>query len=126
MQLVLEGSKTIEAPTGEEIAKALPAARFARIDTEPDSKSYIQFGRSRKRGIRLEYQVASLHKHYRALDPALTIDRVVTAFQKYAAGDESWQLDFQWEKLEVITIHGQEILAYFPSVKKLGDHTAEP
>src|SRR5262249_53479118 len=101
MQLIVEAGRAIENPTSGEIAEALSFARFAVLTSEPDSASYIQFARSRKRGIELEYQIDSLANHFRAIDPSLTMERVVAAFQKYVSRDDSWKTDFQWVRLDV-------------------------
>jgi hypothetical protein len=70
----------------------------------------MQFTRSRKRGIELEYQVSSLENHFRACDPSLTMDRVIAGFQEYVGGDDSWKTDFQWVPVDVMTIHGHRVL----------------
>ncbi len=49
----------------------------------------------------LEYQDGSLNRHFRVSDGPVLLDRVLTAFQKYLRGDESWRFDFTWEKLEL-------------------------
>jgi hypothetical protein len=125
MQLILESVKTIENPTAGEIAEALPSTRFAVLASGPESSSYMQFARSRKRGIELEYQVDSLGNHFRAFDSSLTMERVITAFQKYASRDDSWKTDFQWEHLDVMTIHGHNALVDREWKRKLTNPPAE-
>ena len=125
MRLILEAMKVVEDPTSGEIGEALPAAQFAVLMHEPDSPSYIQFMRSRMRGIELEYQVESLDNHFRAVDVSLTIERVIVAFQKYASGDDSWKRDFQWKQLDVMTVHGQKILVTREWMRKVKNSSAE-
>jgi hypothetical protein len=125
MQLIVESAKAIENPTPDEIADALSAARFAVLVSGPGSSSYMQFARSRKRGIELEYQVDSLENHFIAFDPSLTMDRVIAAFKKYASGDDSWMTDFQWMPVDVMTIHGHKVLVDREWKRKLTDRPAE-
>src|SRR5438552_3701540 len=97
MQLTVEANRLIESPSDEEIANLLPATKFAVISDGPDSGTYMQFSKSRKYGIELEYQIDSLENHFKASDASLAIERVITAFQKYAKGDDSWKTGFQWK-----------------------------
>jgi hypothetical protein len=106
----VDSTNVIENPTEGEIAEALTVAKFAVLANAPDSSTYMQFARCRKRGIELEYQVDSLENHFRASDLLPTMERVVAAFQQYASRDDSWKTDFQWERLDLMTIGGQKLL----------------
>jgi hypothetical protein len=110
MQLIVESARAIENPTADDIAEALSVARFAVLASGPDSHSYMQFARSRTGGIELEYQVDSLESHFRASGPSLTMERVIAAFQQYVSGHDSWKTDFQWVRVDVMTIHGHRVL----------------
>jgi hypothetical protein len=125
MQLIVESARAIENPTADEIAEALSVARFAVLASGSDASSYMQFARSRKRGIELEYQVSSLGNHFRACNPSLTMDRVIAAFQKYVSGDDSWKTDFQWVPVDVMTIHEHKVLVDREWKRKLTDPPAE-
>ena len=103
MQLFLESGVIIENPSDEEIAGSLPAEEFGIISDGPDSFTYLQFAESKVPpwDLILEYQVDSLDNHFRAVNAALTIEDITTAFQKYANGDGSWKTDFQWERVRL-------------------------
>jgi hypothetical protein len=110
MQLTLDGERVITNPSDDEIAQALHAARFAVITAGPDSDNYMQFKHSRKRGFDFEYQRDSLESHFYAVDSGLTLERIVTAFQKYCKGDDSWKTDFDWQLMQVMTHNGVKTL----------------
>ncbi len=49
----------------------------------------------------LEYQLDSVKNHFKAINPELTIEMVVVAFQKYASHEESWISDFEWTHVPI-------------------------
>jgi len=53
-------------------------------------------------GFHLEYQDGSIHRHYAAISNTITdkitILDVISVFQLYAKGDESWKTKYSWEK----------------------------
>ncbi len=103
MQLILESGKTVQNPSDEEIARYLPAEEFAILSASPESSTYLQVGERKEPpwDLIMEYQVGSLDNHFRAANTPLTMEAVITAFQKYAKGDESWKSDLQWERMEL-------------------------
>jgi hypothetical protein len=39
--------------------------------------------------------------HHRSVNPDLTIEKIIDAFQKYARRDASWKKDFRWEPTQL-------------------------
>lgn len=99
MHLELEDGTVISSPSAEQIAEAL-----ASVDGERNSyailshteMTYIQTSGAGDTGYVLEYQDESLRKHYRSQDEAVSLERVIRAFQQYAKGDDTWKRDFRW------------------------------
>jgi hypothetical protein len=110
MELKLESGQILINPSIEEIAKVLPFEGFAIISDNSESMRYLQFSKSRKKGLGLEYQADSLENHFTATAVSLTMERIVLAFQKYAQGDASWQSDFQWQQWEKMNLRGRETI----------------
>ncbi|MFL5245404.1 MAG: hypothetical protein ACJ8FY_25185 [Gemmataceae bacterium] len=110
MELKLESGPILINPSIEEIANVLPFEGFAIISENLESMSFMQFCKSRKKGLALEYQVDSLENHFTATSVSLTMEGIVLAFQKYAQGDASWRSDFQWQQWEKINLKGRETI----------------
>lgn len=87
--------QTIHNPSAVEIAEAfLQDEQFLILSAVPDSLTYIQFHWTERT---LEYQDASIERHFRATDDSIiSMEQIIAAFQKYARGDDSWRDDFQW------------------------------
>jgi len=49
-------------------------------------------------GFILEYQEASLDKHFSATDKNISKEDILSAFLAYLKGDSSWKEKFSWEK----------------------------
>jgi hypothetical protein len=49
----------------------------------------------------LEYQDGSFEQHYEAVDRPITLQRVTDALISYLRGDDSWRVDFTWEKMDI-------------------------
>jgi hypothetical protein len=62
--------------------------------------NYIQAAVSdfEEEGLILEYQEASLDKHFNCIDTNISKEQVLAAFLKYLKGDLSWKDEFSWEK----------------------------
>ena len=56
-------------------------------------------------GFVLEYQEGSLERHYQAIYDAtgheITLDDVISVFQSYANGDDSWKGKYEWVKVNL-------------------------
>jgi hypothetical protein len=103
MNLTLESGRVIHDPTEPDIVVSIESEGFAILGGD---NTFIQCAKDSKDTggndlYTLEYQEEPLDSHYRAVDEPITLDRVRSAFIKYARGDESWHSDFLWEKMEV-------------------------
>lgn len=107
MKLELETGPWNEALTDDSIAVALgqldgDQCSYAILDQTEET--YLQTCGSPESGFVLEYQVEDLDHHYQSLRQDIPLTAVVTAFQKYARGDASWQHDFEWRKLDPVVL----------------------
>jgi hypothetical protein len=100
MDLKLESGRLIHSATESDLA-CIEGEKFAILS---DGKAFIQCHVRRDElpnDYELEFQDASLDRHYRAADEQIPLDRVLPAFQKYLRGDASWRTDFRWEKIDL-------------------------
>lgn len=100
--LELENGKRFENPTAQEIDGALRMLdgydnKFAAIFILEAPDTYIQtYLDIHSPGMILEYQIDSKKKHYQAVEPQLSIDQVITAFQLYQEDDPGWVKCCTW------------------------------
>jgi hypothetical protein len=101
MDLELGSGRIIPSATEDDILCFVEGEDFVILSVEPNT--YIQCAEQREPPYEyvLEYQAGSLDRHYQAADGPITLDRVISAFIKYLRGDQSWQTDFQWEKMDL-------------------------
>jgi hypothetical protein len=101
MQLELESGRVIAEATEEDILASIDGEDFAILSAS--ANTYLQCAEQTEMpfGYVLEYQDGSLDKHFRAVDEPIWLDRILSAFLKYLRGDESWQSDFVWEKMDL-------------------------
>ncbi len=100
MRLELESGKIIDQPTADDIKTMIPAEEFA-ILSQLDQR-YIQFVCHKDIGLYiLEYRDGSADSHFSTRTPVSSIDHVISAFQKYLVGDDTWKSDFEWTRDEL-------------------------
>jgi hypothetical protein len=101
MDLTLESGAVIRDATEQDIRGRIEGEEFAILAADDDT--YLQCAKQNDEpsDYVLEFQEGDLGHHYRAVDDAVPLDRVITAFIKYLRGDESWQSDFEWQRMEL-------------------------
>ena len=101
MDLTLESGAVIRDATEQDIRGRIEGEEFAILAADDDT--YLQCAKQNDAPSEyvLEFQEGELGHHYRAVDDAVPLDRVITAFIKYLRGDESWQSDFEWQRMEL-------------------------
>lgn len=122
MRLEFENGMTIEDPDDALIAEALatlgsdaepPEGGTLADDIEQlagktneyailarDEMTYIQASGDPDRGFILEYQEGSIEEHFCSIDKDLSLQQIVSAFQRFARGDDSYRNDFAWARDE--------------------------
>src|SRR4051794_19735224 len=78
------------------IAAVVEGIRYAVLAA--DRHTYIQCAEREEppHGYWLSYVDKHEGEKYHAVDVAIGLDRVLSAFLKYLRGDESWRSDFSW------------------------------
>ena len=101
MDLTLESGAVIRDATEQDIRARIEGEEFAILAADDDT--YLQCAKQNDApsAYVLEFQEGDLGHHYRAVDDAVPLDRVITTFIKYLRGDESWQSDFEWQRMEL-------------------------
>ena len=101
MDLTLESGAVIRDVTEQDIRGRIEGEEFAILAADDDT--YLQCAKQNDTPSEyvLEFQEGDLGHHYRAVDDAVPLDRVITTFIKYLRGDESWQSDFEWQRMEL-------------------------
>ena len=101
MDLTLESGAVIRDATELDIRGRIEGEEFAILAADDDT--YLQCAKQNDAPSEylLEFQEGDLGHHYRAVDDAVPLDRVITTFIKYLRGDESWQSDFEWQRMEL-------------------------
>ena len=101
MDLTLESGAVITDATERDIRDRIEGEEFAILAADEDT--YLQCARQNDTPISylLEFQQGDLANHYRAVDDAVPLDRVIATFIKYLRGDESWKSDFVWRRVEL-------------------------
>ncbi|NQT18604.1 MAG: hypothetical protein HQ592_02785 [Planctomycetes bacterium] len=122
MRLEFENGLTIEDPDDALIAEALatlgiegelPEGGILAEDTKPfagktneyailgrDDMTYIQASGHPDTGFILEYQEDTLEEHFCSIDKTLSLEQIISAFQKFACGDASYKNDLAWARDE--------------------------
>jgi hypothetical protein len=103
MKLFLESGKVLDNPSVQQFEAAVRSERFAILSDSKDCLTYMQFLRKPRLPLQfaLEYQEDSIDGHYKAVGTDLTVESIVNALRKYAAGDQSWKGDFKWEQMKL-------------------------
>ncbi len=104
MTLEVDGKKTVNHPTTDQIDEALTlvansSSRFATLSCS--KMHYIQTALGSHGGLILEYQDGSTDNHFQSLETDLPFDKISQAFRGYARGESSWKQGFQWEPIRV-------------------------
>ena len=101
MELTLESGAVIREATERDIRGRIEGEEFAILAADDDT--YLQCAKQNDEpsDYVLEFQEGDLGHHYRAVDDAVPLDRVIVTFIKYLRGDESWQSDFEWRRMEL-------------------------
>ena len=101
MDLTLESGAVIRDATELDIRGRIEGEEFAILAADDDT--YLQCAKQNDEpsDYVLEFQEGDLGHHYRAVDDAVPLDRVIVTFIKYLRGDESWQSDFEWQRMEL-------------------------
>ena len=101
MDLTLESGAVIRDATELDIRGRIEGEEFAILAADDDT--YLQCAKQNDAPSEyvLEFQEGDLGHHYRAVDDAVPLDRVIVTFIKYLRGDESWQSDFEWQRMEL-------------------------
>lgn len=73
-----------------------PFAILSRDDTH-----FLQTAMDLDRLFGLEYQDGSIDNHYSAVRHDLDLETIVRVFTLYAQGDERWQTELEWERMEL-------------------------
>jgi len=95
--LELENGKIIKEPKQGDFPKAfkeLESDTSLYAILESNNGYFIQTTGNKKDGYKIEYQEGSLEKHYQ-LGKRFTIEQVISVFQNYARGDNSWKENFE-------------------------------
>ena len=96
MILELESGKTIKDPKDEDFPRVL---RELKNETslyailESNTNEFIQTSGNKIDVYNVEYQEGGIEKHYQ-LGSSFTLEQVVSIFQKYAKGGNSWKEDY--------------------------------
>jgi len=107
VRLEIGGGPIIDNPSRDQIADTLykmhqGEGEFAILFNEDlGDDYYIQTTGDIQNGYLLENHEGSSDRHYQAMDRNLPIERVVEAFQKYAAGDARWKDGLEWEPVDL-------------------------
>lgn len=91
----------IDDPSLSQIRDALsdlPGGENSFTILEQSDEFYMQASGSWSEGFELEYREGSNETHYRAAADSISLQDVLTAFNKYAQGDASFVDDFEWEQ----------------------------
>jgi hypothetical protein len=101
MDLTLESGAVIRDATEHDIRGRIEGEEFAILAADEDT--YLQCAKQNDAPYEyiLEYQEGDLSNHYRAVDDAVPLDRVIATFTRYLRGDESWKSDFTWQRIEL-------------------------
>lgn len=101
MDLTVESGAVIRDATEEDIRARIEGEEFAILAADDDT--YLQCARQNAVPYEcfLEFQEGGLGNHYRAVDEAVPLDRVIATFIKYLRRDESWKSDFMWQRIEL-------------------------
>jgi len=101
MELTLESGAVIRDATEQDLRGRIEGEEFAILAADEDT--YLQCARQNDAPSEyvLEFQEGDLGHHYRAVDDAVAVDRVIATFIKYLRGDESWKSDFTWQRIEL-------------------------
>ena len=100
MTLEFESGQLINSPTEADLSR-IDGEGFAILSQDPDTYMQCAAEPDRDGEYVLEYQDGSLDRHYHAVDGPITLQRVIAAFTKYLANDQSWLSDFEWERLDL-------------------------
>jgi hypothetical protein len=87
MKLELESGTVIDEATEADILTRIEGEEFAILGV--DSDTYIQCAEDKGPPYEyvLEYQEGSLDRHFQATDGPVTLERVLSAFQRYLRND---------------------------------------
>jgi hypothetical protein len=101
MQMTTESGHVVDNVGEAELLDAIDNEQFVILATS--EFTFLQCAEPDRRDgdYVLEYQDGSLDKHFCATDKPLPIERVQEAFVKYLNGDPTWQIDFDWEKMNL-------------------------
>jgi len=101
MELTLESGAVIRDATEQDLRGRIEGEEFAILAADEDT--YLQCAKQNDAPSEyvLEFQEGDLGHHYRAVDDAVAVDRVIATFIKYLRGDESWKSDFAWQRIEL-------------------------
>lgn len=100
MKLETSNAHEVSNPSAAQIAEALASLpggdeSFAILATGP--QTYVQVAGSSGEGFTLEYRDGSEDKHFEAAESPVDLKLATTVFQRYAAGDISWQSLASWQ-----------------------------
>jgi hypothetical protein len=100
LELALPSGRVIADVTENAIRPAIEGEAFAILWV--DRHHYIRCARQPEPPFELflEYQNGSIASQYAAVDGPMTPGRVLSAFLSNLRRDNSWQPDFQWERVE--------------------------
>lgn len=107
MKLETENGTLFDSPSAEDIRQAIETLEtdenaFAILTAR--SLTYMQTIVTES-GLELEYQEGDTDRHFQA-SQLLERQDVIRAMQQYAAGDEAWRNDFQWQHLDLSATSG--------------------
>lgn len=99
MRLRLENGTTLDDPVDDAIFAALVGLADEFAILEQSEMTYMQTTGNVEDGFALEYQEGSKGEHFIA-DGKAPLDKLVLAFQSYAAGTDAWRSMFDWERMD--------------------------
>lgn len=100
MKLETSNANEVVNPSAAQIADALASLpggdeSFAILATGP--QSYVQVAGSSGEGFTLEYRDGGEDMHFTATESPIDLKLATSVFQRYAAGDASWQGLASWQ-----------------------------
>lgn len=99
MRLRLENGTTLDDPVDDAILASLVGLADEFAILEQSEMTYMQTSGNVTDGFVIEYQEGSTDEHYKA-DEKVPLDKLVLAFQSYAAGTDAWRSMFEWERMD--------------------------
>jgi hypothetical protein len=102
MKLEISNANEVINPLAAQITDALanrPGGNESFAILSIDPQTYVQVAGSPVDGFTLEYRDGGEEKHFEAIGSPIDLRLVTSVFQKYAAGDASWQSLVSWQPL---------------------------